>query len=136
MIFIDTSALYAVLDRDDRFHRPAKEAWTALLAGDDEEPLTTTNYVLVEAFALVQSRLGVAALRVLADDVLPAIRTTWVTNEDHHAAVQMVLTAARRRLSLVDCSSFHVMRRLGARAAFCFDEHFAEQGFEPLPGRA
>jgi uncharacterized protein len=41
-----------------------------------------------------------------------------------------VLAAARRNLSLVDCVSFELMRRLGIRRVFCFDPHFAEQGFE------
>ena len=41
-----------------------------------------------------------------------------------------MLTAARRRLSLVDCVSFDVMRRLGLNRVFCFDQHFEEQGFD------
>jgi predicted nucleic acid-binding protein len=43
------------------------------------------------------------------------------------------LTSARRRLSLVDCTSFEVMRRLGITSAFAIDRHFVEQGFEVLP---
>ncbi|MEI6809693.1 MAG: hypothetical protein WCN95_13310, partial [bacterium] len=37
----------------------------------------------------------------------------------------------------VDCVSFEVMRRLGLRNVFAFDNHFAEQGFlvRPLPGQ-
>lgn len=41
-----------------------------------------------------------------------------------------VLTADRRGLSITDCISFKVMRRRGIRAAFTFDRHFREQGFE------
>ena len=39
----------------------------------------------------------------------------------------------RRQLSLVDCASFDIMRRLGLRDVFAFDPHFAEQGFRCLP---
>lgn len=42
--------------------------------------------------------------------------------------------AARRSLSLVDVVSSEVMRRLDLTQAFCFDLHFAEQGFHVLPG--
>ena len=51
----------------------------------------------------------------------------------HEAAVEAVLTAGKRKLSLVDCVSFQVLRQLGVQAVFCFDEHFREQGFEVIP---
>lgn len=130
--FADTSALYAILDADDDVHARAAETLDALLSED--EAIVTTNYVLVETFALVQARLGMDAVRALADRLLPAIRTVWVTEDDHRGAVQALLSADRRDLSLVDCTSFLVMRRLGLRSAFAFDDDFRTQGFEPLPG--
>ena len=57
-VLVDTSALYAVLDRDDEFHGVAHDAWTHVLSGDDE--LLVSNYIVLEAFALIQSRVGVA----------------------------------------------------------------------------
>lgn len=130
--FADTSALYAVLDADDAFHELAREAWGSLLSAD--ETLVTTNYVLLETFALVQTRLGMDAVRGLSDDLLPVVRTAWVTEEDHRAAVQTLLAADRRELSLVDCTSFLVMRRLGLESAFTFDEAFEDQGFDSVTG--
>ena len=132
MIFIDTSAFFAILDRDDQAHARARETWTGLLSADAPALLLTSNYVLVESFALVQSRLGLDAVRTLHDAVLPVISVRWVSEEDHAAAVGALLAAARRRLSLVDCCSFELMRRLGIQRAFAFDQHFAEQGFELL----
>ena len=93
----------------------------------------TTNYIIVESYALVQSRLGMKALRALAEEVLPAISLEWVTSEDHNAAALAVLAANRRNLSFVDCTSFRVMRRLGLRSAFAFDRQFRQQGFQVLP---
>ena len=130
-VYVDTSALYAVLDADDAHHTAARQVWTDLLTEDAD--LVCTNYVLVETFALVQHRLGIAAVRVLQEDVLPIVRVEWVTAEHHAAAVAALLTAARPQLSLVDCTSFEVMRRLGIRTAFALDGHFADQGFECLP---
>lgn len=129
--FADTSALYAVLDADDAFHERARAAWSSLLSED--ETLVATNYVLLETFALVQARLGIDAVRGFSDDLLPLIRTAWVTQEDHRGAVQALLAADRRELSLVDCSSFLVMRKLGLESAFTFDEDFEDQGFKTVP---
>lgn len=127
MIFVDTSALYALLDRDDRNHGCAKEKWVKLLDGG--EPLFTTNYVAVELFALCQRRIGFAAVRAIQEDVLPVIEVKWIGEEDHELAVTALLATGRRKLSLVDCASFSAMRKASSRIAFAFDEHFIEQGF-------
>jgi len=57
----------------------------------------------------------------------------WVDETIHQVGIASVLAAARRGLSLVDCVSFEIMRRLGIKRAFAFDRHFEEQGFECLP---
>jgi predicted nucleic acid-binding protein len=131
MIFVDTSALYAVLDRDDQNHHLAKNTWGTLLQQDD--PLIVTNYVVVETTALVQHRLGMEAVRVLCGDILPALDMHWIGEDEHRHAQNALLAADRRKVSLVDCSSFHVMRSRMVRTAFAFDPHFREQGFEVLP---
>jgi len=130
-VFADTSALFAVLDADDQNHGRARQAWADLITQEIE--LVCTNYVLVEAFALVQHRLGLEAVRVLREDVVPVLRVEWVDESAHHAGVTALLIAARRQLSLVDCVSFDTMRRLGIKTAFTFDRHFSEQGFEHIP---
>jgi len=129
--FVDSSAFYAILDMDDENHIGAKELWTRLVETD--VALVTSNYVLTETLALVQHRLGIPAVRRLQEDIVPMVQVEWVDEEHHRAAVTAVLTAARRRLSLVDCVSFAVMRDLGLRRVFAFDHHFEEQGFERIP---
>lgn len=129
--FIDTSALFALLDRDDANHEKARDAWTRLLA--EEKPLITTNYVLVESFALLQHRLGMAAARSLQEDVAPVLRVEWVTASIHLAGVSALLAASSRNLSLVDCVSFESMRRVGIKSVFTFDPHFSRQGFSCIP---
>lgn len=126
-VFIDTSALLAILDGDDDNHPKAKAAWGKLLSSD--AILVTSNYVLVEIFALVQNRLGMEAVRVVQEDIVPILHVYWVDEVAHHAAVSSLLAASRRRLSLVDCTSFEVMRQGGIKRAFTFDGHFKEQGF-------
>ncbi len=129
-VFVDTSALLAVLDADDSHHVAASARWTELLEAD--ERLDTTNYVLVETHALVQSRLGMTAVRTLIDDIVPALHVHWIGEDEHATSVAALLTASRRLLSLVDCASFEVMRRRGLGRVFAYDRHFGEQGFEVL----
>ncbi len=126
-IFIDTSAFYAVLDRDDAHHPKAKRAWIELLKA--AHTLVTSNYVLVETFALLQNRLGMEAMRAFHDDVLPLINIEFVASGTHRSGVAALLSASRRNLSLVDCVSFEVMRAAGINTVFAFDKHFREQGF-------
>jgi len=133
MIFIDSSALFALLVADDAFHEAAVAAWQRLQ--EEGESLVSTNYAAVESLALLQRRSGMPAVRAAVALVLPAIRSEWITPEQHADAVQTWITADRRKLSLVDIASFAAMRRLGIERAFAFDEHFAEQGFEVLPGQ-
>ena len=130
-IFIDTSAFYALFDRDDENHPRAKAAWEAML--HDGADLLTHNYVLLETSALLQHRLGLAALRTFHEDVAPVVRIDWIAESRHAAAAGAVLAAGRKKLSLVDCVSFQTMRELGVRRAFCFDKHFKEQAFETIP---
>ena len=127
MIFLDTSAIYAILDRNDANHAAAGECWLRLIESGD--PLFTTNYVLVESCALAQNRLGLDAVRAIQEDILPMMEIVWADEGIHSLAMTALLAAKRRKLSLVDCVSFVAMRQRGARAAFAFDGHFGEEGF-------
>ncbi len=75
-VFVDTSALFAVLDADDQFHQRARAVWTNFL--ERGEDLITTSYVLIETFALVQHRLGMEAVRTLEEDILSVVHVQWV----------------------------------------------------------
>jgi len=127
MIYIDTSAFYAIFDRADAHHSRAKKTWTRLV--EAQETLVCNNYVLVETYALLQHRLGVMAVVDLLK-ILPLIQIDWITAEQHRIATTSLLSSPTRALSLVDCSSFETMHRLGIEKAFAFDNHFRQQGFD------
>ncbi len=127
-VFIDTSAFYAVLDADDEVHARARVGWMGLIR--DGRPLVTSNYVCVETCALVQARLGMDAVRILFDDMLPMVTVVMLDETLHTNAIATLLGANRRNLSLVDCTSFAMMRHRGTSTVFAFDQHFAEQGFQ------
>lgn len=130
-VFIDTSGFIAVLDKDNARHTEAAKTWMDILTS--EEDLVTTNYVLVETCALVQNRLGMTAIKMFQEDVVPVLRIEWIDKDVHHAAMAIMLAAGRKKLSLVDCVSFETMRLLGVTTAFTLDKHFKEQGFMCRP---
>jgi predicted nucleic acid-binding protein len=130
-IFIDTSAFLAVLDGSDRNHTCANPFWVQIISR--QEVLLCHNYILVETSAVLLRRIGMKAVRVFEQDIIPVLHIIWVTKEVHSAAVSAHLMADRRSLSLVDCLSFEVMRRTGVLKAFAFDRHFKDYGYEISP---
>jgi uncharacterized protein len=132
--FLDTSAILALFDADDPRHPAVDSAWKELILSD--EPLVSSNYILVETLALVQRRLGMAAVQAVHRDIIPLLEIEWLDEEIHEKAMAAFLQASRRRLSFVDCSSFEVMRKRGIARAFAVDGHFQEHGFEQIPAEA
>jgi predicted nucleic acid-binding protein len=131
VIFVDTSAFLALLDKQDKFHTNAKLRWQIAL--ENQETLISNNYVILETISLVQRRFGMTWIQTFQSKILPLIETKWVDESLHETASALFLQANRRPLSLVDCSSFETMRRLGLDTVFTFDDHFREQGFNVIP---
>lgn len=123
-VFVDTSALYALLDRNDKQHEQAKLIWREML--NSVTPLLTSNYVLLEMSALLQRRFGMEAVRDLEEGIAPMLMITWVSEGLHRLGMAMLMAANRRQLSLVDCVSFAVCQQSKVRTVFAFDAHFTE----------
>lgn len=130
-VFVDTSALYTVLVQTEEAHAAVVGAWRQLLS--DGHDLVTSNYVLVESTALLQRRFGMEAVHDLNRRIIPLLRVLWVGEETHRRALDRVLRADDRRLSLVDCVSFIQMEAEGIRTALALDEDFARHGFDVVP---
>lgn len=126
MIFFDTSAAVALASGEDDHHGDAVRAIEAI--ANSRATLLTHNYVLVESAALLQGRLGLpSALNFLSNS--ESFYVHWVTHEDHMEAVALLRQRNRRRLSLVDCMSFVIMRKYGVATALAYDSDFQTEGF-------
>jgi len=130
-VFVDTSALYALLVRTEEDHDATVAAFERLLRG--HRPLLTTNYVLLETTALLQRRFGLPAVRDLETRVVPLLAVRWVDEALHRRAMERLLRSDRRQLSLVDCASFVVMDAEGIEEALALDADFRAQGYRTLP---
>lgn len=134
-VFVDTSALYAALDADDPNHPAAASGWQRLLdaLSTGTTSALTHSGVLTETATLVQRRLGMEALRALLDDIVPLLDVVWVDERLYRAAAVAVTAAGQRQVSLVDWTSFLVMRDRAVSVAFAFDADFTAQGFDAWP---
>ncbi len=125
-VFVDTSAILALLVPTDRAHPRARESFERLAAA--RAPLITSPYVMVETYALLQRRLGLDAVRAFREEFAPLLDVVWITEEVHERALDEMLNRPAA-LSLVDASSFVLMRSEGIHRAFAFDRHFETEGF-------
>ena len=132
MIFLDTSAIYALANERDPNHEIAVERFGQAIAGREE--LLVHSYVVVEAAALLQARLGIEpSLRFL--EQIADFTVHWIDSSDHDSAVSLLRDRGRRELSLVDCASFEIMRRYQVSEALAFDADFVREGFALYPAR-
>lgn len=126
MIFLDTSAIYALADRADPRHPEATALFQKLL--ERGETLLTHNYVLVESMTLLQHRLGTAAAVKLARSS-SGFEIVWVDKLLHEEAAGRLARTGKRRVSLVDHVSFLVMRSRRVETTLAFDSDFRDEGF-------
>lgn len=131
MIFLDTSAIYALANARDPNNNMALNLFHQAI--ESSEVFLVHNYVVAEAAALLQHRLGLAsAVRFLRQ--AEGFQVHWISPEDHRRAVDLLEERGRRGLSLVDCTSFVVMRRHGVQQVLAFDPDFEREGFTIYSG--
>lgn len=127
IVFADSSALFALLVRDDLMHVRARENFSYFASHGVQ--LLTSSYVLVETVALLQRRIGLDPVRDFNGRILPLVEVVWVDARWQNLAMQRLLTQGRKGVSLVDCVSFEIMEAREITEAFTFDRHFEENGF-------
>lgn len=133
MIFLDTSAIVAMVDHRDEFHERAIK--TAENLSGDGSQLWTHNYLIVEAAAVLQRKLGQRKLGIGNSLILLAraediAKIHWVTPQEHERAVYRLDQRNRRNLSFVDCVSFVLMEQYDSTTAFAYDSDFETEGFQ------
>lgn len=127
MIFLDTSAIYALADKSDENHAQAKKIFIHSI--EQNVDFLLHNYIIVESAALIQNRLGATAARHFFEDA-GKFSVVFIDELLHSQAYEYWVKESKRRLSFVDCASFVVMHRQRISRAFAFDDDFKRVGFE------
>lgn len=122
---------YAAVDVSDRSNVRAK------LVLSSNESLVTTDHVLVETWLLIRGRKD----RSVADKFWQRVRSGIATLEtvgsaDLEAAWRIGVDFPDQDFSVVDRTSFAVMRRLGIERAAALDDDFTIFRFGPNRRRA
>jgi predicted nucleic acid-binding protein len=126
VIFIDTSAWFAVFVPTDVNHRYASLLFDSIPA----QNLLTTDYVLTETLTLFKMRgEGARALqlgRQILEGQLGSL--TWVEKADVYKVWTYFDAYRDKGWSFTDCVSRTMIERLHIAHAFAFDQHFREFG--------
>ncbi len=130
-VFLDTSALYALFSPPDEHHFVATAVYRRVTS--ERRDVVTTNFVLLELHSLITNRrraaLATAALFTIEAGDTFIVR---VSEEDEANARDTLRKYTDKGFSLLDATSFAVMRRLKLDTALSFDRHFAQFGWTVL----
>ena len=120
----DSSAILALLDADDADH--GRAVATARQIAAEARPSFITNYIEVEAHALLLRKLGRAIARDwLQSGGLPIVRALPAEEE---AGRSILARHADKDWTLCDAISFAVLDARRVVRAFTFDHHFRQYG--------
>jgi predicted nucleic acid-binding protein len=125
-LFVDTSIWYAAADSSDRSNARAK----AILKSADA--LVTSDHVLIETWTLLCHRLQRTAAERFWEGLRSGIAMIEpVALADLEVAWEIGVSWLDQDFSIVDRTSFAVMRRLGIDRVASLDQHFAIFRFGP-----
>lgn len=130
-LFVDTSGWAYYLDRQDPLHTVA----TSLIkqAITRRRQLVTTNYIITELVALLSSRYHLPRKQVVtainAIKMDSSVEVIYVERAIDDQAWALLEARLDKEWSLVDASSFVVMRQFGIAEALTTDFHYTQAGF-------
>jgi uncharacterized protein len=134
-LFVDTSGWGYLFDTSNPdLHQRAAQIYQT--AKKQNQRLFTSNYVLCELVALLNSPLRMPRAQIL--QLVSGIKTSnWVhvihINERlDDLSWQLLQHRVDKQWSLVDCSSFVLMEEHRLTDALTTDHHFQQAGFQPL----
>ncbi|MBD2189130.1 type II toxin-antitoxin system VapC family toxin [Pseudanabaena mucicola] len=130
-LFVDTSGWASLFIHSQTYYPQAEKYFR--LAIQNQQKIYTTNYVIAELVALLNSPLRVSREKVF--EIVDAIKTVsyveviHVDKEIDTLAWKLCKSRLDKAWSLVDCSSFIVMQKLDIQEALTTDQHFEQAGF-------
>ncbi len=124
-IMVDTSAIYALLDRSDNFHKQAVAILKEI--STKQKIIVITNFIIAESHALLANRLGSELARTWLKGLCWPVER--ITEEDERKAREIIFTYFDKSFSYTDATTFAVMERLGITNVLAFDQHFTQYGF-------
>lgn len=134
-LFVDTAGWMMLADASDPGHEAARLARDAWLK--DGGVFVSSDFVLDETLTLIRVRLGLDAAERWLEQVDPSRRLVWEWIDPTRAerARRWFFRWRDKEFSFTDCTSFVLMQERRIAAALTSDRHFAQAGFQVVPGR-
>ena len=133
-MFVDTAGWAHLVDVSQPFHTEA--AFLYRQATHQGQKLITTNYIITELVALLTSpfRLPRPAIIQFVQGIRnsPHVEIVHVDSGLDEEAWQLLTNRLDKSWSLVDCSSFVIMKQRAILEALTSDHHFEQAGFVRL----
>lgn len=133
-LFADTSGWGSIASPTEPFHVLAASVYRH--ARGQKRPIITTNYVVAELVALMTSPLRISRAGIVAFvtglKASPFVEIVHVDAVLDHEGWQLFQARQDKDWSLVDCTSFIVMKKQGIAEALTADHHFEQAGFVRL----
>lgn len=130
-VFVDTSALYALVNKADQDHTSALRCIEDI--SQNHLPVLISNFIFDEIYTLLLTKMG----RTIATEFGERLREEWIIEsvsfEDEEIAWNIITKNADKNYSYTDATSFAIMKRLGLTTAFTYDHHFSQHGMTVIP---
>ncbi len=123
---VDTSAIYALLDKSDANHNDAVKLLKTIAI--EKKDVILTNFIVAETHALILIKLGNKLANYWLKNLCWHIER--VSEEDEEKAKDIINAYIDKTFSYTDALTFAVMTRMNTETAFTFDKHFTQYGFK------
>lgn len=133
-LFIDTSGWASIFIPTEKHHLLAAQYFREAIA--KRTPVVTTNYVIAELVALLNSPHRLPRERIF-NHINIVRQNLYITHVHIDSAIdqsawELCQNRSDKPWSLLDCSSFIVMQQMHIQQALTTDRHFEQAGFVRL----
>ena len=133
MIFVDTGAWIAILNRKDQHHQDAVTIYNKLQ--QEAVHFLTTDYIIDETATRLRYDTNHSVAVMFLERIELLVETNILTlieidKDVFEKAIALFRQYDSARLSFTDCTSFVVCKENNISEAFAFDQHFFIMGID------
>lgn len=128
IVFVDTSALFALFNVNDIDHESATACMNELT--QKQCSFMISNFIVDEIYTLLLTKVN----RSVALKITEYLISEWIVEriryEDEQRAMEILRSSKDKTYSYTDATSFALIDRTGVQYVFAFDKHFHQYGLK------
>ena len=137
IVFVDTSFLFAYYNSEDKHHLSARYYFDNVVKSQTY-PLgfLLTDYILDELVTLILIRTKNKSQAIFTGNSIlnsQTLKLIYLKEETISRAWTKFCNYLDKQWSFTDCTSMVFMEENGIEKVACFDDHFKQAGFCPVP---